>query len=168
MPTRKNARRKRRFIDQKQQVRFAVEVGLYTVLFPLVFLIVALGDHFATWLIGANVESIHPLLREVIGFCFSHWWAVFLALGFVGYVSVWFSHKLFGPVYRFETALRQKQENPSQQIYCQLRRGDYFQDFSRAFEEFLNQYQPLESGGSTMEEKEVKAEETEVDGSAQG
>ena len=41
-------KRKRRLIDQKQQVRFAIELSLYTMLFPFIAIIVAVGDYSAT------------------------------------------------------------------------------------------------------------------------
>lgn len=145
-------KRKRRLIDQKQQVRFAIELSLYTMLFPFIAIIVAVGDYSATWLTGGDVGAIHPLLREVLVFCSSHWWKVFPAMAVVAYVSVWFSHKLFGPVYRFESVLQQKRDDPSRPVNCRLRRGDYFQDFAQLFEAFLNKDQPLAEAGQTEKE----------------
>ena len=145
-------KRKRRFIGQQQQVRFAVELTLYTMVFPFVAVIVALGDYSATQMTGGDVEAIHPLLREILVFCSHHWWKVLPALAVIAYGSVWFSHKIFGPVYRFESVLQQKSENPSQPVNCRLRRGDYFQDFAQLLEVFLNKDQPIAEAEQTEEE----------------
>ena len=162
MSRRRASKRKRRFIDEKQQLRFAIEITLYALLFPLIFLIVAIGDHVATWLIGANVESVHPLLRGLLGFFISYWWAVLLSLGIVAYISIWFSHKVFGPVYRFEDALRQKKKNPAEPASCRVRRKDYFHEFSKLLEEYLNEFQGVEGAGPIMEKGDTEADEASL------
>ena len=131
-------RRKRRVIDKKQQIRFALEISFYAVLFPLIFLLLAVGEHFSCWLIGRNAEAIHPLLRGFLAFVLDHWWGALLALGIVGYISVWFSHKIFGPVYRFQDALQEKRTNSLVEANCKLRRKDYFQEFAKDLDDYLN------------------------------
>ncbi|MDA2929183.1 hypothetical protein MYX84_04405 [Acidobacteria bacterium AH-259-O06] len=153
----RSSRRRLRFID-KHQVRFAVEIGLYALLFPLVFLITSIAAHFSIWLIGVDAEIIHPLLRGFLGFCISHWWGVLLALGFVSYISVWFSHKIFGPLRRFENALAQKKKHPAEPVQCRLRGGDYFHEFAKLFEEFLNESRPVEGAGQIMEKKDISVD----------
>ena len=138
MPEKKHHKRKRRFIDRKQQVRFAMEITLYSLIVPLGFLILAAGDHFSTWMLGGNEESIHPLLREVMALFLQYWWGAILAIGAVAYISMWFSHKIFGPIIRFERSLEQKRSNPQERVSCRLRRKDYFHDFSRTLEDFIN------------------------------
>ena len=160
MPEKKHFKRKRRFIDKKQQLRFAIEITLYSLIVPLVFLIVAAGDHFSTWMLGGNEESIHPLLREVLTLFISYWWGALLAVGAVAYISVWFSHKIFGPIYRFESCLERKRSNPQERVSCQLRRKDYFQDFSKTLESFING--PPGKGDAPIERDDAEADETDL------
>lgn len=132
------SQRKYQFIDRKQQVRFAISVALFSLLFPLLFLALALSPSISSVLIGEDAASIHPLLDQFIDFSFRHWWVVLISLLFVSVASILFSHLIFGPMRRFEIVLKQKKEFPDQPVFCQLRKGDYFHDFSRLFDEVLN------------------------------
>ncbi|MDA2928356.1 hypothetical protein MYX84_00155 [Acidobacteria bacterium AH-259-O06] len=152
-------RRRYQFIDRKQQIRFAVELGLHALLFPMLFLILTLASPLATVLVGEDAEHAQPLLQLFVGFCLEHWWVVLLALGFVSYVSVLFSHRIFGPMRRFENALLQKKNNPLEPVRCSLRQGDYFHKFSKLFEEVLNGSQAVEAPGQIVKKKHTGAEE---------
>ena len=129
-------RRKYKFIDRKQQTRFAVILGLHALMFPILFLTLTMIPPLTQVFVGDR-EKIRPLIY-LVGFAVQHWWVVLLALGFVAYVSVLFSHQIFGPMRRFEIVLEQKMENPDQPVICRLREGDYFHDFSQQLEEVLN------------------------------
>ena len=135
------SQRKYQFIDRKQQVRFAISVALFSLLFPLIFLGLAVSPSLSSLLIGEDAASIQPMLDQFIDFSFRHWWLALLSLLFVSVASILFSHLIFGPMRRFETALKQKKEFPDEPVFCQLRKGDYFHDFSRLFDEVLNRLQ---------------------------
>ena len=62
-------------------------------------------------------------------------------------ISILFSHKIVGPIHRFEKALIQKTENPVEPVNCKLRSRDYFQDFALRLQEFLNAPQALAGSG---------------------
>ncbi len=130
-------RRKHKFIDRRQQTCFAVVLGLYALLFPIIFLALTMLPPLPQLFVGDR-EKIRPLVY-FLGFAVEHWWVVLLALGFVSFVSVLFSHQIFGPMRRFEIALHQKKENPNQPVNCGVRKSDYFRDFSHLLEEVLNQ-----------------------------
>ena len=132
-------RRRRKFIDRKQQFRFALEITLYAFLFPLIVVILAIGEHFSLWLIGGNVPIAPSLPIAFLNFCLSYWWETALALIIVGCISIWFSHKIFGPVFRFQDALERKRKIHSDKVSCRLRRRDYLHDFSKDLENFLNE-----------------------------
>ncbi len=159
MPEKKHFKRKRRFIDKKQQLRFAIEITLYSLTIPLVLLTLAAADHFSTWMLGGNEESIHPLLREVLAHFLTYWWGAVLTVVAIAYVSIWFSHKIFGPMIRFERSLREKRANPQEWASCRLRRADYFQDFAQTLENFINEtpaedMQPLEPTAAGEDEED--------------
>jgi hypothetical protein len=128
-------KRKLYFIDTKQQVRFAVILVFHAVLFPVIFAVLTMVPPFSTALVG---EDTQELLSEFLWFSIRHWWVFLVSLSCLACFSVYFSHQIFGPMYRFEKALQEKKDNPAQQVQVRLRKTDYFQNFSRLFEEMLN------------------------------
>jgi len=138
--------RKHKFIDKKQQLRFAMDLALYALLFPLFFLVLSLADPIANSLMGQHTEKILPLY-SLLAFCTEHWWEFLLALGLVGWISILFSHRIVGPIRRFENALIQKTEHPAEPVNCRSRSKDYFQEFSQHLHEFLNAPQALAGSG---------------------
>ena len=105
----------------------------------MIVVILAMGERFSTWLIGGNVPTTPSLPVAFLNFCLTYWLETSLALIMVGCISIWFSHKIFGPVYRFQDALERKRKTPSDQVSCRLRRRDYLHDFSQDLERFLNE-----------------------------
>ena len=132
-------RRRRKLIDRKQQLRFAVEITLYAFLFPMIVVILAMGERLSIWLIRWERTHAPSLPIAFLNFCLTYWAETLLALVLVGCISIWFSHKIFGPVYRFQDALQRKRKTPSDRVSCRLRRKDYLHAFSRDLEDFLNQ-----------------------------
>ena len=145
--------RKRKFIDKKQQRRFALELGLHAMLFPMLFLALSLAHSIVNSYMGKNIESIQPL-HEVLVFCTEHWWEFLVALAMVSCISTLTSHRIVGPIHRFERALIQKTENPTEPVNCRIRSKDYFQDFSRRLDEFLNTPQ-ARAGSGDPEDSQV-------------
>ena len=139
--------RTQKFIDKKQQFRCALELVLYAMLFPMWFLLLSLAAAIANSLMGEHTERIQPLY-ELYVFCTGHWWEFLVALAMVSGISIFFSHKIVGPIHRFERALIQKTENPTEPVNCRLRSTDYFQDFSQRLHEFLNAPQALAGSGA--------------------
>ncbi len=138
--------RTRKFIDKKQQLRFAFELLVNAMLFPMFFLTLSLASSIIKSFMGQHTERMQPLY-EVLVFCTGHWWEFLVALAMVSGISILFSHKIVGPIHRFESALIQKTENPTEPVHCKLRKWDYFQDFSQRLDEFLNTPQaPVGSG----------------------
>ena len=138
--------RKQKLIDKKQQLRFALELVLYAMLFPMWFLLLSLAAAVANSYMGKHTERIQPLY-ELLVFCTGHWWEFLAALAMLSGISLFFSHKIVGPIHRFERALIQKTENPTEPVSCRLRSTDYFQDFSQRLHEFLNAPQALAGSG---------------------
>ena len=54
------SQRKYQFIDRKQQVRFALSVALFSLLFPLLFLGLAVSPSLSGLLIGEDAARIQP------------------------------------------------------------------------------------------------------------
>ena len=153
------SQRKYQFIDRKQQVRFALSVALFSLLFPLLFLGLAVSPSLSGLLIGEDAARIQPMLDQFIDFSVRHWWLALLSLVFVSVASILFSHLIFGPMRRFEIALTQKKEFPDEPVFCQLRKGDYFHEFSWLFGEVLNGLKPTETSLMNTKEQVLETEE---------
>lgn len=138
--------RKRKLIDKKQQRRFALELVLHAMLFPMLFLGLSLAHSIASSYMGKHTMKIQPLY-ELLVFCTEHWWEFLVALAMVGGISILTSHRMVGPIHRFERALIQKTENPTEPVHCRIRSKDYFQDFAQRLNEFLNAPQALAGSG---------------------
>ena len=151
--------RKYKFIDRKQQLRFAGELAFYAVLFPILFLVIALGANLVDLMTPEGAGNGPSPVDAFVGFCIDHWWAALLAMVFVGFTSVLFSHRIFGPIRRFEIAITQKKRHPEEPVSCRLRQDDYFHGFSTILEDVLNRFQLVKSSGQMVEKKEVEAEE---------
>lgn len=147
--------RKYKFIDKKQQVRFAVDVVLHSLLFPIFMLLLMILPPFSSWLLRGDEAAIKPILLDFYRVVVDHLYVVIVPLLFIGVFSVLFSHRIFGPMRRFENALLKRKENPDQPVRCNLRGGDYFHDFSKLLEEVVNSpYTPAGTAGKAEESTE--------------
>ncbi len=149
-----NGGRQSKFMDRKQQIRFALELAVYALLLPLFFLVISLADSIAGLILGRN--SAQPLFYSVLAFCADRWWALLFALLFVVSFSTLFSHRIFGPMRSFEKALLQKKLHPTVPVPCRLRPDDYFHDFSKLLDECLNGPQGTESTEQIVEEEQIE------------
>ena len=165
---RKRHKRKYQFIERKQQVRFAITVALFSLLLPGFIAGVVLSPFISSVLIGGDAEDVRLFLFDMAGVALAHWWVVLMGLVFVGVCSVVFSHKLFGPIRRFETALVQKRWDPDGKVFCSLRQGDYFKEFSVLLQEFLDTCQmpppPMIPETSVQDEAGELENSTEAEG----
>ena len=128
-------RRRAYFIHKKQQIRFAAMLALHALLFPILFLILTAVPPFSNWFVE---EEAQVVFRKFLALSIQYWWVWLITIGLIGYVSVSFSHQIFGPISRLEGALRQKRDNPKETVECTVRRTDYFHEFSKLLEDVLN------------------------------
>ena len=54
-------RRKQKSTDKRQQARFAIELTIYAMLFPLLFVVISLIYPIAKQLIGVATEDLEPV-----------------------------------------------------------------------------------------------------------
>ncbi len=167
-PNRRPAKRKYQFIERKQQFRFAVTVALFSLLLPGFMAGMVLSPFVSSVLIGDDAEDVRLLLLDLGVAALNHWWVVLMALLFVGVCSVVFSHKLFGPIRRFETALTRKRWHPEERVFCSLRQGDYFKDFSLLLQRFLDTCEMPEPPAETQEPTVVEVPPVQSEGKDAG
>ena len=159
-------KRKLQFIDKKQQIRFALTLAFFSLLFPVLFMGLAISPALAALILGSDGASLQPMIGEFLIFCLRHWWLALLSLFFIAMTSVLFSHLIFGPMRRFEIVLKHKRKYPAETVFCNLRRGDYFHDFSRLFEEVLNELQARDYPGQSTAQEDLEPaviNRTEID-----
>ncbi len=130
--------RRYKFIDKKQQIRFAVDVALHSLLFPILLLLLLILPPYSTILLRKKAVLVKPIILDFFRVCWEHWWVVLLALFCVGYYSILFSHQIMGPMRRFENALLKRKADAHTPVKCNLRKRDYFHNFSKLLEEVLN------------------------------
>ena len=156
------SKRKIQFVDRKQQVRFAVTVAFFSLLFPVLLLGLSLSPSLSALFLGEDAAGIQPMMDELLIFCVRYWWVGLLSLLFISMTSVLFSHLIFGPMRRFEIVLKHKREYPDEKVVCKLRRADYFHDFSKLFEEVLNELQAVDFPAQSTAREDLEAENLEA------
>ena len=140
--------RGQKFLNRKQQARFAIELTIYALLFPLLFMVISLIFPIAKQLIGVATEDLEPL-NAMLAYCLEYWWALIVALALTGFISVLFSHRIFGPMRSFKQALLQKELHPTEPVDSKLRPDDYFHEFSDLLAKSLNGPQAFEGPGDS-------------------
>lgn len=158
--------RKQKSTDRKQQTRFAIELTIYAVLFPLLFVVISLIYPIARQLIGVAREDLEPL-NAMLAYCLEYWWALIVALALTGFISVFFSHRIFGPRRSFKQALLHKQLHPTEPVDPKLRSDDYFHEFSDLLAGCLNGLQGFEGLGDSPGAPQPPGSETD-DGESEG
>ena len=115
---------------------------------------------------GKNSGAVKPILLDFFRIAIDHWWVLAIALGFVAYFSVLFSHRIFGPIRRFENLLLKKRDDPSAIVRCNLRTADYFQDFSHLFEQVLNRELSEAAPNQSVKPEQASTEPVQADESS--
>jgi hypothetical protein len=119
-----------KFIDPKQQTRLALEIVLLVLLFPVLFYILTVSELWSTIFFGDQAEVMRNLFYSQLMLMTKAWHVILLIVLFIAFLSVFFTHKLFGPIYRFTQALEEKMEG-QKDIYADIRKGDYFEEFAQ-------------------------------------
>ncbi len=133
--------RRTKFVDHRQQTRFAIEVVLHALLFPIVFFLLTTLPPFCNWFFGDQANVLRQLYMENLYSMARAWPAVLVALVIVGFFSIVFSHRIFGPIRRFSNALISLNDKDSQPLRCVLRKTDYFVGFSKLLDKAVQDFE---------------------------
>lgn len=131
----KMVRRKHVFIDPSQQVKFCIDLLLHALLFPLLVIVLMYVEPFCGWLVLTDTTKTRSTVLEFIRLCQANWWIPMAVLTLLGFISVLFSHKIIGPIYRCRMNL-ERVMNGESDVHFGLREGDYFKSFA----DFLSDY----------------------------
>lgn len=123
-------RRRVKFIDPKQQSRLALEIILMVLALPVMFYMFMVTDLWTRVFFGQTQGmAMKAFFETQLGMMAKAWPVIVVCLVFIVFISIFFTHKIFGPMYRFQKVLEAKLRGEGDQFFV-LRRGDYFQDFS--------------------------------------
>ncbi|MEZ4820679.1 MAG: hypothetical protein R3A45_12660 [Bdellovibrionota bacterium] len=122
-------RRRKKYIDPHQQTRLAFEIVLLVLIFPVLFYILTISDLWSKVFFGSRAEVMQELFLSQLLLLKQAWHVILVILVFIVFLSILFTHKIFGPIYRFKQILQAKLDGENE-VYFSLRRGDYMQDFA--------------------------------------
>src|SRR3989304_6991820 len=117
--------RKKKFISREIQGRFLLTVIPYLLIYTAVLLLVFLAPSAMALVSDVSLEEQERAAQAFLMLHKSLWPAIFFSLAFIALHSILLSHKIAGPIYRFETRV---QELAQGDVFreVQLREGDYF------------------------------------------
>lgn len=123
--------RKKKFISREIQGRFVLTVIPYLILYTVIMLLVFMAPAAIALVTDVPLEEQEKAAQAFLMFHKSLWPAIFFSLSFIALHSILVSHKIAGPVYRFERKVQElTQGDVSRDV--QLREGDYFQGLMTA------------------------------------
>lgn len=123
-----------KLIDVRQQLRFALEVIVLTLLLPMLFYILTVNPKFGAVFFGDQASQLSHAFHQHFLLLAKAWHVILLIIILIVVISVFLSNKIFGPIYRFRTAIEQKIDG-EKNIHAKIRDGDYFQSFSSLIQE---------------------------------
>jgi methyl-accepting chemotaxis protein len=147
--------RKQYLIDRKFQLRFAMELMVLVLLVPFI-----VWANF--YVLGQYAMSIDPAVAEMgsmgmTGALLKHQWPLLLLVyvfnfGLVYGFIVYYTHRIAGPVYRFDLVLGEMAEGKLGHA-INLRKRDYFGDVGRRINDVAAKF-----GSTIMELKEIQSD----------
>ncbi len=135
-------RRKPRLVDRRFQLGLAGRIAAVFVLLFAVGILVVFAPSVFGLLTGVDLSELQPAAQEFLVLHRRIWPAVLIVLVGIFAYSLYFSHRIAGPIYRINTVLRMllRGESPA---HVELRKGDYFHDTAELLERLARR---LDSG----------------------
>ena len=118
-------RRRTRLVDRKFQLGLAWRLVLAMTGFFAAGIVLVFAPSALVLLTGSNLKALEPAAEEFLILHRRIWPAAIFSFAGVFVYCLVFSHRIAGPVYRIDTALRQmlRGEPPAE---VRFRSGDYF------------------------------------------
>ncbi len=132
----KRQMRRRYLVNQRLQLGLAFR---FFICMALVALISGWAVYYAIWRCvleqfhGANLSMLYHAISVRL---------VLLGIGAtacLSILSIFFSHKIAGPIYKMRLVLERSLENGQKPDEIQLRKGDAFKDFAESLNRFLRE-----------------------------
>jgi hypothetical protein len=145
-------RRKPRLIDRKFQVGLAWRMMLGFLAFFIGGLAIMFAPSLFLLATGKDLSELEPAARELLVLHRRVWPAALFIFGGVFLYTLFFSHRIVGPIFRINSVLRRMLEGDYPQKVT-FRRGDFFQPTAEL----------LESLSRKVSEEQGKARQGEKD-----
>ncbi|MEE8448820.1 MAG: hypothetical protein V3S39_04235 [Thermodesulfobacteriota bacterium] len=118
-------KRRKKFIKKDIQLRLITIIIAYLIIFSVILSLIFLGPSLVSLLTDVAPSERQAAVKAFLTVHGKFWPAAIFVLYFVVVIALSISHKIAGPIYRFEKAVKAMEERDlSQEI--QLRKGDYF------------------------------------------
>lgn len=140
--------RKRLFVNREIQGRLLARTALYWVLYHAVLWMAMFfyryAEHRGAMMAGAEPRSFADLYGQFVHEHHSMWFCAFAILPIVLWDLLKFSHRVVGPLVRFQRTLESLTAGETIQE-VRLRRGDLLFDLQKTFNQYLASLQTLQA-----------------------
>ena len=141
--------RKRLFVNREIQGRLLGRTALYWVLYHAVLWMAMFfyryAEHRGAVMAGAEPRSFSNLYGQFVNEHYSMWFCAFAILPIVLWDLLKFSHRVVGPLVRFQRTLESLTAGESV-AEVHLRRGDLLCDLQTTFNQYLASLRTLQAG----------------------
>jgi methyl-accepting chemotaxis protein len=118
-------KRRKKFIRKDIQLRLITIIISYLIVFSVILSLIFLGPSVVSLFTDISPPERQAAVKAFLTVHGNFWPATILVLYFVIILALSISHKIAGPIYRFEEVIKaMEQGDLSQRV--RLRRGDYF------------------------------------------
>lgn len=117
--------RKKIFIIKHIQLRVTWLILTGLIIYSVILGLILLGPAVASLVTDVPPEERQAAVQAFLTVYKNFWPAIFFVFYFLITLTIFTSHKIAGPIYRFEKALKAMEEGDLCQT-IQLRKGDYF------------------------------------------
>lgn len=121
--------RRQYLIDKHLQVKFALLTILLLVVYTLLFAASLFAPHMIDLSVGATLDEQTEAARVLLSLHKSVWPTLGLLILLLGAISIFFTHKIAGPVYRFKRVL-QEVASGNLGVSITLRKRDELKDLA--------------------------------------
>ena len=127
-------RRKKKFIDPKFQISFAMWLLVHSLIFFLLILFVMFITPMADWFNpGLDYRAV---MTDFFALLAAKWPLLILITALTLLMGNFFSHRIVGPEFRFKQVLKSLTEKELN-VFLKLRKWDYHKGLEKSFKEFV-------------------------------
>lgn len=146
-------KRRQYYIDKKLQTKYALLTILLLMIYTLLFAIILFTPYILGLSSNNTIEEQTRAARTLLNLHASVWPALGVVIVFLSGISVFITHKIAGPVYRFKKVLSEVADG-NLDIAIKLRKRDDLQDLAEDMNgiigELRNFVQVLQENHETM------------------
>ena len=138
MEIKKQQKRKKVFVDQLAQSKYAILVVVYLIVYTLLLTFIVYLP--TIWVLGSDKFPLNAQMEAAKEFLFlerRYLIPLFLIMAIMGLHSIRATHKFFGPIQRFKFVSKQVTDG-NLSVRVNLRKHDYLKDYQEIFNLMLS------------------------------